>query len=331
MAVDTLISVIIPAYQAESTIEKCIREVCGQSERMEVIVIDDGSKDRTGDICDALKAEYSILKVVHVPNGGVSKARNIGLERAEGRYISFVDADDEVEQGFFKRLVDEAEESSADLVIMKENAEYEGLLTGGSYIEKGLIHGDAHVWSKLYRREIIERKEPAALRFPEDMTIGEDMLFLLSYLIRIQDKETVKCISGTGYHYTENVSGAMLKEYKDSFLDEIRCWNRAKEMLEKANIAQSPKDKARLAVVQIMAALIVVSKFASSSDRNKSDRVLYEASKDKVLSLSDETVRKAIKIPGALGELSAGYKIKTGIFLLSKSLYIRLYGLWKKK
>ena len=100
-----LISVIIPIYNLEQYIERCVRSVMAQSyKNLQIILVDDGSSDGSGAVCDALAQQDSRIKVIHKPNGGVSDARNFGVKAASGQFISFVDGDDYVHPEFIATL-----------------------------------------------------------------------------------------------------------------------------------------------------------------------------------------------------------------------------------
>ena len=111
------VSIIIPVYQTEAFVEECARSYLAQSHKeLELLLIDDGSPDGSGRICDALAAEDERVRVIHQENGGVSRARNRGLEEASGQYIVFGDSDDWVEPNLLEWLLDRQRESGADIV-----------------------------------------------------------------------------------------------------------------------------------------------------------------------------------------------------------------------
>ncbi|MFR1286999.1 MAG: glycosyltransferase family 2 protein [Subdoligranulum sp.] len=100
-----LISVIVPAYNVEKFIGKCIDSILRQSFKdFEVLLIDDGAKDSTPEICDACAKKDSRIKVYHKENGGLSDARNYGIDRMQGKYVTFIDSDDYVDSGYFEYL-----------------------------------------------------------------------------------------------------------------------------------------------------------------------------------------------------------------------------------
>ena len=116
---DSLISVIVPVYNSEQTLNRCIDSILGQTYRnFELFLINDGSKDRSGEICDEYARKDSRVKVFHKENGGVSSARNVGLDNASGEWITFVDSDDRIGQNFLKNLV--LYSTNVDLVYVNQ-------------------------------------------------------------------------------------------------------------------------------------------------------------------------------------------------------------------
>ena len=98
-----LISVIVPVYNVEKYLEKCLNSLVNQTyQNIEIIVVDDGSTDNSGRIADDFALKYDIIKVIHTKNGGLSAARNVGIENAGGEYIAFVDSDDWVDVNTFE-------------------------------------------------------------------------------------------------------------------------------------------------------------------------------------------------------------------------------------
>lgn len=113
---EPLISVIIPVYKVEKYIEHCLRSVMNQTySRLEIIAVDDGSPDKSGEICDRLALEDDRLRVYHKENGGVSSARNFGLDHASGDYIAYIDSDDYVAENYIEYLVELVQSFGADI------------------------------------------------------------------------------------------------------------------------------------------------------------------------------------------------------------------------
>ena len=112
-----LLSVIVPVYNVEKFINDCIDSILGQSyKNIELILVDDGSKDRSKEICDQYSKRYGNIKVIHKKNAGVSCARNLGLEKSKGKYISFVDPDDIIEKNFLEDMLQTLCENRVDVV-----------------------------------------------------------------------------------------------------------------------------------------------------------------------------------------------------------------------
>ena len=114
----SFLTVIVPVYNVEKYIRRCVDSLISQElfEETEILLVDDGSKDKSGEICDGYSDKYENIRAFHKPNGGLSDARNYGIERATGKYISFIDSDDLVAAGFFKDISDLISKYDADII-----------------------------------------------------------------------------------------------------------------------------------------------------------------------------------------------------------------------
>ncbi len=111
-----LISVIVPIYKAEQSLQKCVDSIRNQSyKNLEIILVDDGSPDRSGEMCDAFAQEDSRIRVFHKENGGQSTARNLGLSHITGQYVTFADSDDWIESGYYEKMMDLIRQSGAQI------------------------------------------------------------------------------------------------------------------------------------------------------------------------------------------------------------------------
>ena len=190
------VSIIVPVYNCESSIERCLRSILTQTyQDIEVIAVDDGSKDKSGKICDKLAKEDDRLIVIHQENSGVSKTRNKALKLATGKYIQFVDSDDYLADYATKSLVDAANKNGADLVIadfyrvIKNRISTKGKIKSKKVFSlqeyaDHMIKDPADfyygvLWNKLYKRSIIEKYRLSML---EDINWCEDFLFNLEYV-----------------------------------------------------------------------------------------------------------------------------------------------------
>lgn len=113
---EILLSIIIPVYNVENYLEKCVESVLSNRILSEIILVDDGSTDLSSNICDSLADKYQRVSVLHKANGGLSSARNYGLKKAKGRYVAFMDSDDWLEQGAYDKLFNCVKE---DIDILK--------------------------------------------------------------------------------------------------------------------------------------------------------------------------------------------------------------------
>ncbi|OLR62167.1 hypothetical protein BHF69_05405 [Anaerostipes sp. 992a] len=198
-----VISVIVPIFNSEKTLERCINSIKNSKYNdLEIILVDDGSTDRSGQICDELTANDNRIKVFHLKNGGVSKARNFGLEQASGSLVSFIDSDDYIKSDYFWQLKKTLSVGKCQLAMGTIANVNKGKKTivyakeGQVNFERGsdedrrlflewnktfLLYGPVN---KLYRMEIIRENN---ICFPEDTSYGEDLLFNLLYLRCIND------------------------------------------------------------------------------------------------------------------------------------------------
>ena len=177
------ISVIVPVYNTEKYLHRCIDSILAQTfTDFELLLIDDGSKDNSGAICDEYAAKDSRVRVFHKENGGVSSARNMGLDNAQGEWITFVDSDDVLYESALSVLY--TNKQDAEIItasIEDENRVWSqqilGTLTPQEY-ELGIIEGSVYGYpvATLYHRSVL--KQPRTI-IPSDIPIGEDVLFKL--------------------------------------------------------------------------------------------------------------------------------------------------------
>lgn len=201
------ISVIVPVYNGAVKLRRCIESILKQTfPSIELILVDDGSTDGSGKICDEYGENYKNVKVIHKNNGGVSSARNVGLEYATGSYIGFVDCDDFVESNMFQTMIDEIDD--ADLVMCgfyqngRKNVCISCRRIAGkedaisNIIGNGKFKG--YLWNKLFRKSIIEKNN---LSFFVQVHMCEDLLFCVQYIDLIKK---VCLIPQALYHYEDN-------------------------------------------------------------------------------------------------------------------------------
>lgn len=204
-----MISVIIPMYNAEQYIQRCLNSIIRQTvfEQLEVIIVNDGSDDNSEYIVKEYTKKYSNIICYHTKNRGVSHARNIGLDKSNGEYVVFVDSDDYIDEEYISKLV--AYSNDCSIVCSGFIAEYKNKRVK-NFIQKEqevssseAIHDfligkniNPNVWSKAFKRSVIEK-----IRFDESKTVAEDRLFLFYCLA---NSKSIKYMTSCGYHYTIN-------------------------------------------------------------------------------------------------------------------------------
>lgn len=198
----SLVSVITPVYNAEKCLERCIDSILKQSySNFELLLIDDGSTDASGRICDQYAKTDSRIKVFHKRNGGVSSARNIGLRNVKGEWVTFIDSDDWVHPLYLEKLLG-AEKNGVDLIISNCNVDVSEessckLIDGMNYSLIFFEDVSCYTvpWGKLYKANIIHDNN---ILFKEYMHLGEDAVFIYIYMIYSQ----LVCLLGdAGYNY----------------------------------------------------------------------------------------------------------------------------------
>ncbi len=187
-----MISIVVPVYKSERTLHRCVDSILRQTYRdIEVLLVVDGSPDRSSEICEEYAAQDRRVRVLYRHNEGVSQARNRGIENASGEYLLFVDSDDYIEANTCARMLKLREESDADLVIagfhhwyvgrdVRKRPREEGVYTKEEFAGVFLdLYEDGFLnmpWNKLFCRKLIREG------FPHDLNLGEDLLFNLSYI-----------------------------------------------------------------------------------------------------------------------------------------------------
>lgn len=226
-----LVSVIIPIYNVEKYLRQCVDSVLQQTYRnLEIILVDDGSPDNSPVICDYYAEMDSRIKVIHKQNGGISDARNVGIDSANGAFIFFLDADDYLAPECIGSLVDASRNGSFAisgylLDLSGKDTIYEAEQACGYYWTINDYLFDFYklfatkfnfVWGKLYRKDILIRNR---ITFSASISLAEDLLFNLEYY-RYCDKG-INAISYKGYYYRQHGSTTLSKRFNPKMFD----WN----------------------------------------------------------------------------------------------------------
>lgn len=231
-----MVSVIIPIYNAEKYLERCVQSVLNQTvTSLEVILVNDGSTDKSLEICERIKKKDSRVCVIDKMNEGVSEARNTGINLAKGEFIFFVDSDDWIEPVMLEKLLEKANmEEERNMVVC---AHYCENLSGEQqekwnvcsrereWNSKNVIDCVAnmeetrvfsYLWNKIYQRKIIEKHN---IRFEKELATGEDLVFNLKYF-----KYVKKCeyLCEPLYHYIKHGTDSQCAKYKKRLYEMVQ-------------------------------------------------------------------------------------------------------------
>lgn len=325
---EPLISVIVPVYNGQNYLENCIRSIEAQNyQNLEVIIVNDGSTDATGAVCDRIKNSYGNVQVLTLGGEGVSAARNTGIDAAKGDLITFVDADDRLCTETLRTLYDCMTDTGSDVsgcgffmwsdeeewkrgADTKKADMHSTTYDAHRYLKEAILCGNSRCWSKLYRREIFDK-----VRFADKLTIGEDMLLLVKMLPHISK---IVETDYRGYGYFSNPAGAVNREFTPGYMDQIICWELARE-----EILRMDRDlDAQVTALYMMGIMLTAGKIAMLPAAERRENKEYAQ-------VCHRKLKEAMRVSGAYGRLSIGYRLKTGLFFVCPGLYLWLYHLHK--
>jgi glycosyltransferase involved in cell wall biosynthesis len=225
--VNPLVSIIIPIYNSEAFLDKCIQSAVNQSyKNIEIILVDDGSIDSSGEICDNYSSIDNRIKTIHKNNGGLVSSRKTGLIASTGEYVLYIDGDDWIELNLIEHYIEQIRKYNADVVVSSHIVNLEGredilmnslpsgvynkealksivypkMLYTGKFTQFGVF---SYSWGKLYRKEILLENQ---LKVDENITMGEDALCLYPTLL---DTNILVISEQPGYHYRQRADSQM--------------------------------------------------------------------------------------------------------------------------
>lgn len=214
------LSIIIPVYNAENNLRKCLDSILNNNliKDFEVILINDGSNDSSASICKDYSQKFENITFIDQTNQGVSKSRNIGLSRSKGKYITFIDSDDYVEKDYIQNILNIVNNVDSDVYIFNsyiiDNVKYKN--NKSVKFNKDFVNGENDMrsvkkllfsaklnapWDKVYRADIIKNNK---IQFPEHLNLGEDFVFQLQYFLHVRKSYF---LSKKLYNYQLNSSG----------------------------------------------------------------------------------------------------------------------------
>jgi len=243
-----LVSIIIPIYNSEAFLDKCIQSAINQTyKNIEVILVDDGSTDSSGKVCDEYAATDNRIKVIHKKNGGLVSSRKAGLELSTGDYALYIDGDDWIELDIIENYIDQVLKFNADVIVSSHIVNLEGrtdtlrnslppgvynknqlksivypkMLYTGNFSQFGIF---SYSWGKLYKRDILLKNQ---LRVTEGITIGEDALCLYPTLL---DANVLVILDQPYYHYRQRAD-SLIKTLRTIELSKMeKVYNDLKEI-----------------------------------------------------------------------------------------------------
>lgn len=338
-----MISIVVPVYNGEKYIEDCLKSILFQTYTdWELLLIDNASTDNSLQMCRDYAVRDERVQVLHQHhNMGVSVARNLGIEKARGEFITFIDIDDWIEPDYLEKMYSVQKKKNADMiiceyykafdkdrellkdsqqkkptVISKKDIEEERqekkkfqlkVYESKEYLDKYFLKGNTHCWGVLFERELLD-----GIYFPKGITIGEDMLFLLAIA---QKAKTIVVTNYKGYYYYINEDGAMKKKFTPSYMDQIVCWEKALKIIE----ANYPELITKTESIIVVSILLVVGKLSELSKEERKQYAVEEAA-------CYQAFQKYAQKKEIRKFLPKGYPLKTLIYSNFPKGYIWLYG-----
>lgn len=290
------VSVIIPAYNCEATIARCVDSILFQNSSIssEIIVVDDGSTDRTAGIVQEMSLKHDSIILHTKKNGGVSSARNCGIQMALGEYIMFVDSDDEIKPSLLNCLIEHI--AHADLVVggieLHQDQCVNSVAIKGCYsvpetmeryggtIPGLLLNGPC---CKLYRKSLVDKH---GVQFDPDRSLGEDTLFVFQYLSKCK---TVCFVDYDGYIYYQQGTTSLMKKYRqEAFFEAKDVYMHLMEIVEETAGATAAEN-----MMQVYSNVLMGYLRNTIANRHRTTKNMVEATMHEYL--NDPIVQKAAR------------------------------------
>lgn len=327
------ISIVVPIHNGEEYLKKCIDSIIDQTEKnIEIILVENGSTDNSGIICDSYAKQDSRIVVVHQECNGVSFARNTGIELAKGEYIGFVDADDWIDRNMYERLLDKATQTDSDIVMCDATTVYSNgktqadtitqlsentILTKSDFTPSLLLEMAGSAWRCIYSKRIYNakrRKYPLA--FPLGVKFSEDRIFNLYAFGYANSVSYVKC---SYYNRFMNLKSVVHRFHPDYFEAVKKAHTQTQFAIDRA---WSGNKKYKIAYLN---QFIIGSFGAINNYYYKTSTLSAKERKNAVKRIcNDEELIQAIKY-SAFHDIRSGWVMKKRWFLLS--FYARLFNL----
>lgn len=303
------LSIIVPVFNIEEFIAQCIESILAQSlSEFECILVDDGSQDGSGKICDLYAERDGRIKVIHKTNGGLVSARKVGLAAAQGKYIAFVDGDDWIEPDIYKRLIDEIKKTpGSDLVVcgyyedfnnraVEKDGVSKAVFTqrGNKKINTGkLINKEfffefiyrPNMWGKLFLKE---KLQGFLMKEDEQITMGEDVAVTFPYMLSCN---CIRYVSDHLYHYRQRQS-SMVHAYDEKLSSQMKI------LLEYIKRESSMKEFSISDEMLLFSYYLVVSVFRNEALKS-GFRATYRGVKELYRDEEFMSIVKQVRLPNA--------------------------------
>lgn len=325
---DKRISVIVPVYNVEAYLNRCVDSILAQSfKQLEIILVDDGSTDRSSAICDMYAGQDERIRVIHKENGGLSDARNAGLQIAAGEYIGFVDSDDWIEPDMYRDMYEAAVKHDAQVAVCRYAEIYKDRIVDDSQGDVVLLNRNEvldiyicehpqyriynSVWSKLFCRKVIEN-----LQFPKGRN-SEDIVFTTKAFCRLE-----RCVylDSAYYNYVREREGSIMNEFSGERMlrDEIPFWREHIACIQETG-EEELTDKARYYFYKRLVGYYLL---AAGEKKRKpyAKALLYELRKD----------REIIKRVYACSFVKRSDRYRIRLALIAPRLYAAMEGMYQK-
>lgn len=326
---EPLISVIVPIYHVEQYLRRCIDSIIGQTyKNLEIILVDDGSDDGCPAICDEYARKDNRIVVIHKENGGLSDARNKGIEIAKGDYIAFVDSDDYIHKDMYKILMDEILRSSSDISIctykyvydnkpdepdISYNDDYLVEVMDGRQSQHRYYSGDIMLeltvaWNKLYKKDLFD-----GIRYPKGKIFEDEYT---TYKVLYKSKK-ISFVNVPLYYYLQR---------SDSIIGEMNGQRDSKVVeayLQRIGFYRSNNEEA-LWCKGIVHCLHMMSYFKSITYKADNDR-------DAICIYRNDFLKEISFYDSALKALTAREKFEITLYKISKHMYYKVWKLMKRK
>ncbi len=281
-----MVTIVVPIFDMKTYLPRCMDSLLGQTyQQTEIILVDDGSTDGSASLCEEYSQKYPSVKVIHKQNGGLSSARNAGIESAAGEYITFPDPDDWTEKAYIESFMALENKYEPDMVCIGHYIDFENdaysanpdalfrLMTGGEAMRALILSPamEGFAWNKLYKMDIIQKYH---LRFSDSMGTTEDLAFAYQYL-----KHASKvCFAPDKrmYHYCQRTGSATIAPFSQRQMQSMSIY----ELMIRESTDEELKEAAKIRLCD--AALNLLWSARNQSQRNRSTEKLLHGKIDEL-------------------------------------------------